>query len=137
MKLSLSIDYSLHLLCVSSAFSPFFYCELLPLLCGIFPIHTLSVSMSHLKRSLQRSGPKVLLQTDFLFMVFSSINGPLSPDTMAFTVGCIFYSISNGNSNINIMALGQLFSEIVLSRFGLGASATSCFVFIEAQRKIL
>lgn len=83
-----SIDYSLHLLYVFSVLfffpSSSFYCELLPLLCVIFPIHTQAISMSHSKCSLLQSMPKVLLQTDSLFMVFSSINGLLSADTMGF-----------------------------------------------------
>lgn len=72
-----------------SFFPCIFYCELLPLLCVIFPIHTQAFSMSHSKCSLLRSRPKVLLQTDSLFMVFSSINGLLSPDTMGY--GTNFY----------------------------------------------
>lgn len=80
---SCCIDYSLHLLCVCSVFFSPFYCELLSLLCVIFPIHTQPISMSHSKCSLLRSRPKVFSQTDSLFMVFSSINGLLSQSDSA------------------------------------------------------
>lgn len=110
VKLGCSIDYSLHLLCVFSALCFFpcvFYCELLPLLCLIFPIHAQAVSMSHSKCSLLRSRPKVLLQTDSVFMVFSSINGLLSLDTMGFSVGHIFILVLNRNPAINITVWRQ------------------------------
>lgn len=88
---SCCIDYSLHLLCVCSVFFSPFYCELLPLLCVIFPIHTQPISMSHSKCSLLRSRPKVFLQTDSLLMVFSSINGRLSADSAGLTAAALWF----------------------------------------------
>lgn len=97
-------------LCV---FSSSFYCELLPLLCVIFPIHTQAISMSHSKCSVLRSRPKVFLQTDFLFMVFSSINGLLSPDIAGISVGRVLILTLNRNAAINIIVWRHSSSKMV------------------------
>lgn len=99
-----------------SFFPTSFYCELLPLLCVIFPIHTQAISMSHTKCSVLQSRPKVFLQTDSLFMVFSSINGLLSPDTMGFCVGHILIFVSKRITAVNIIVCRHLLYEITFSR---------------------
>lgn len=95
-----SIDYSLHLLCVFKAFFSS-YCELLPLLCVVFPIHTQAVSMSHSTCSLLPS--KVFLQADSLFMVFSSINNFINirVETFKLLTGCS--SVEFRGSSVSIV----------------------------------
>lgn len=97
----------------SQHFSLFFVCFLLwisPLLCVIFPIHTFHESLKAL-----RSRLKVFLQTACLFMVFSSINGLLSPDTVGINVCCIRIWLLNRNTAINITLCRHLSSQEVLS----------------------
>lgn len=71
--------------------------------------------MSHSKCSVLQSRPEVFLQTDSLFLVFSSINGLLSLDTVEFSVGFVLILALNRNTAINITVWRHLFSKIVFS----------------------
>ena len=111
-----SIDYSFHLVCV---FKPFLFspsivnyslcCVLFfPSMLGLFPWVTQTGLAA-------RSKPKVLLQTDSLFMHFTSINGPLSPDREGHEWWCnVIHIVLFRNTAVTVVVVEALCRDVFL-----------------------